>query len=287
LKKNQFSVAMVFLLPFLLLFFIFRLFPSVAGVAVSFTSWNIIGKPSFAGLANFKALFHDQYFYIALLNTLKFMLYCLPPLVILGLLFALMLNSEIKGRNLARTFIFMPYVLTPAVIGVIWYFLYNTNSGIINYYLSCIGIGKVPWLTSEKWALFSVSVTSVWWLVGYNMLLFLTGLQNIPKELTEAAMMDGAGKIQTFFHITLPQLKTTLSLVITMSLINVIQVFDQIYTMTGGGPGTATLTLVQYLYNTAFQNFNMGYAGVIGNAILLLLSLLVLLQNVLIKKETD
>ncbi|MGI5977329.1 MAG: carbohydrate ABC transporter permease [Candidatus Limivicinus sp.] len=287
MKKNQFSVAMVFLLPFLLLFFIFRLFPSVAGVAVSFTSWNIIGKPSFAGLANFKALFHDQYFYIALLNTLKFMLYCLPPLVILGLLFALMLNSEIKGRNLARTFIFMPYVLTPAVIGVIWYFLYNTNSGIINYYLSCIGIGKVPWLTSEKWALFSVSVTSVWWLVGYNMLLFLTGLQNIPKELTEAAMMDGAGKIQTFFHITLPQLKTTLSLVITMSLINVIQVFDQIYTMTGGGPGTATLTLVQYLYNTAFQNFNMGYAGVIGNAILLLLSLLVLLQNVLIKKETD
>lgn len=287
MRKKHGITAAVFLLPFLFLFFLFRVFPSIAGIAISFTSWNIIGTPTFIGLGNFKALIHDPYFYIALENTLKLVVFAIPPLVILGLVFALMMNTEIRGKSIARTLIFMPYALTPAVIGVMWNFLYNTNSGIINYYLSNMGIAKVPWLTNEKWALISVTITTVWWLVGYNMLLFLTGLQGIPKEISEAAAVDGANAVQTFFRVELPQLYPTLSLVITMSLINVIQIFDQIYTMTAGGPGTATLTLVQYLYNTAFQNFNMGYAGVIGNVILLLLIIFVSLKNRVFKEETN
>ncbi|GFZ96655.1 ABC transporter permease [Paenibacillus marchantiophytorum] len=283
--KKQGRIAALFLLPYLLVFIVFRLGPSVAGLFVSFLKWNIVGHATFTGLSNFKKMFHDPYFYISLKNTLVFLLMTLPPLVVFSLLLAALLNQKIRYRNAVRTISIIPYVLIPAVVGIIWNWLYDNNFGILNYYLKMVGLNPVEWLTNEKYALFSVAIVTVWSFLGYNMILYLAGLQDIPKDLYEASTIDGASKFQTFVQITLPLLKPITSMIITLTLINTIQVFDQIFVMTNGGPGTATLTLVQYLYGTAFQNYNLGYGSALGIAILVILVVMVQLQSRLLKLE--
>lgn len=283
--RKQGKVAAMFLLPYLLVFVVFRFGPSVAGLFVGFLKWNIVGNASFAGLNNFTKLFRDPIFYTALINTLKFLLMTLPPLVIFSLLLAVLLNQKLRFRNAVRTVSIIPYVLIPAVVGIIWNWLYDNNFGILNYYLKWIGISPVEWLTNDKYALFSVAIVTVWSYLGYNMILYLAGLQDISKELYEASTIDGANKFQTFMKITLPLLKPITSMIITLTLINTIQVFDQIFVMTNGGPGTATLTLVQYLYGTAFQNYNLGYGSALGIAILAILVVMVQLQSRLLRLD--
>ncbi len=283
--KRKGKVAFWFLLPFLTVFILFRLGPSIAGMFIGFTQWDFAGGVKFVGIANFQDLLKDGFFGISVQNTLCFLLLTVPSLVILGLLFATLLNKKIKGRNLGRTVIFLPYVIMPAAAGIIWNWLFDNNFGILNYYLGIIGIKPIEWLTSEKWALFSVSIVTVWSFAGYNMILYLAGLQGINNELYEAAKIDGANGFQVFARLTVPMLKPVTSMIITLTLINTVQIFDQIYVMTGGGPGTATLTMVQYMYNEAFQNFNLGYGSAIGFMILLFLIILVTIQSKLLKSE--
>ncbi|MEI7024870.1 carbohydrate ABC transporter permease [Paenibacillus sp. y28] len=283
--KRQGKVAALFLLPYLLVFVVFRFGPSVAGLFVSFEKWNIVGTATFAGLDNFKRLFNDPIFLIALKNTLLFLAMTLPCLIIFSLLLAALLNQKLRFRNSVRTVAIIPYVLIPAVVGIIWNWLYDNNFGILNYYLKGLGLPPVEWLTSETWALFSVAIVTVWSYIGYNMILYLAGLQDIPSELYEASKIDGATKVQTFMKITLPLLKPITSMIITLTLINTIQIFDQIFVMTNGGPGTATLTLVQYLYGTAFQNYNLGYGSTLGIAMLVILIVFVQIQSRLLKLD--
>jgi multiple sugar transport system permease protein len=283
--KGQGKVAALFLLPYLLVFTIFRFGPSLAGLFVGFTKWNIVGKAQFAGLSNFNKLFHDPIFFTALKNTFLFLLMTLPVLVVFSLLLAVLLNQELKFRNAVRTVSIIPYVLIPAVVGIIWNWLYDNNFGILNYYLKLLGFTPVEWLTNEKWALISVSIVTVWSYLGYNMILYLAGLQDISADLYEASKIDGANRLQTFLKITLPLLKPVTSMIITLTLINTIQVFDHIFVMTNGGPGTSTLTLVQYLYGTAFQNYNLGYGSALGVVILVILVALVQIQSRLFKLE--
>ncbi len=283
--RKQGKIAFWFLLPFLSVFVLFRLGPSIAGLIVGFTKWDIIGGAQFVGLANFKQLGGDPYFLISLQNTLAFLLLTVPPLVICGLLLAVLLNLPIKGRNLVRTIVFSPYVIMPAVIGIIWNWIFDNNFGILNYYLGWIGIKPVEWLTSEKWALLSVSIVTVWSMIGYNMILYLAGLQGVDPELYEAAHIDGASNFHILTRITFPMLQPVTSIIVTLTLIYTVQIFDQIYVMTSGGPGTATLTLVQYMYGQAFQYYNLGYGSAIGCIILLFLTLLVIIQSKLIKSE--
>jgi len=206
-----------------------------------------------------------------------------PALVVFSLLIAVLLNNKLKLRNTVRALIIIPYILIPAVVGVIWNWLYDTNFGILNFYLKALGFKPIEWLTNQRWALLSLAIVTIWSYIGYDVVLFLAGLQGISSELYEAAHIDGANSTQTFFGITLPLLKPITSMVVTMTLINAIQVFDLIFVMTGGGPGSATLTLVQYLYNTAFQNYNLGYAAVISTATMVLLIIMVSIQNQLFK----
>jgi len=276
-------VAALFLLPYLLVFVAFRLGPSVAGIGVSFTKWNIVGKASFVGVRNFVRLFHDHNFVTSLINTFDFLLLTVPALIIVSLLIALLLNRKLRFKSFVRTVTIIPYILIPAVVGVIWNWLYDTNFGILNFYLKAVGLSRVDWLTSANTALISVAIVMIWSYLGYNMLLFLAGLQGIPAELYEAARIDGASDLRAFWRISLPLLRPTTVLVLTLTLINTVQVFDQIFVMTNGGPGTATLTLVQYLYGTAFQNFDLGYGSVIGCVILVILVVLVGLQSRLIR----
>jgi multiple sugar transport system permease protein len=283
--KKQGKVAALFLLPYLLVFIVFRFGPSVAGLFVAFTKWNIVGKATFVGLDNFTKMFHDPNFYIALKNTMVFLLMTLPPLVIFSLLLAVILNQKIRFRNAVRTISIIPYVLIPAVVGIIWNWLYDNNFGILNYYLKAVGLSPIEWLTNDKYALFSVAIVTIWSYLGYNMILYLAGLQDISKDLYEASTIDGANKYQTFTKITFPLLKPITSMIITLTLINTIQVFDQIFVMTNGGPGTATLTLVQYLYGTAFQNYNLGYGSALGIAILVILVVMVQIQSKFMKLD--
>lgn len=285
LKGSQGKIAALFLLPYMLVFTIFRLGPSIAGVFISFCKWDLAGSLSFVGLSNFARLFTDKNFHTSLWNTLVFFVLTLPPLIIFSLLLAMLLNQKMRFKNVGRVISIIPYVLIPAIVGIIWNWMYDNNFGILNYYIKLMGGNPVHWLTNEKTALISVAVVVVWSFIGYNTVLFLAGLQGIPRELYEASMIDGATKVQTFFRITWPMLMPITSMVVTLTLINTVQLFDQIFVMTNGGPGTSTLTMVQYLYTSAFQNYEMGYGSAIEVAVIVILVILIKLQGKIMKTD--
>jgi multiple sugar transport system permease protein len=287
LRGSQGKIAVLFLLPYLAVFTVFRLGPSIAGIFISFCKWDLAGSLSFIGLDNFKRMLTDSNFHISIINTLVFFVLTLPPLIIFSLLLAAFFNMKMRGRNVGRTVAIIPYVLIPAVVGIIWNWMYDNNFGILNYYLKKMGGPSVQWLTNEHMALTSVAIVIVWSFLGYNTVLFLAGLQGISKELYEAARIDGATRFQTFIKITLPLLKPTTSMVVTLTMVNTVQLFDQIFVMTNGGPGTSTLTMVQYLYTSAFQNYEMGYGSAIEVAVLIILIIMIFIQNKLLKVDEE
>lgn len=270
---------MVFLLPYLLIFSIFRFIPSVGGLVVSFFKWSLGGDPKFIGIDNYVNLAQDGSFYTSIRNTLSFFVLTVPVLVVASLLLAMLLNQKLAGRRVMRTISIIPYVLIPSIVGIMWNWMFDNNFGLLNYYIKKLGGSPVFWLTDERFALIAVSIVVVWTYIGYDMILFLAGLQGIPKETYEAAEVDGASTVQVFWHITLPLLKPVTMMVSTLTLVNVVQLFDQIYVMTNGGPGTSTLTMVQYMYTSAFTNYELGYGSAIEVVILVLLMVLITVQN--------
>ena len=279
MRSNQWNIAMVFLLPYLLIFSIFRFIPSVGGLVVSFFKWSLGGDPKFVGIDNYVNLAQDGSFYTSIRNTLSFFVLTVPVLVVASLLLAMLLNQKLAGRRVMRTISIIPYVLIPSIVGIMWNWMFDNNFGLLNYYIKKLGGSPVFWLTDERFALIAVSIVVVWTYIGYDMILFLAGLQGIPKETYEAAEVDGASTFQVFWHITLPLLKPVTMMVSTLTLVNVVQLFDQIYVMTNGGPGTSTLTMVQYMYTSAFTNYELGYGSAIEVVILVLLMVLITVQN--------
>ncbi len=278
----------LFLLPYLSVFVLFRFGPIVGGWLISLTRWGIIGTPRWIGIQNYQTLWHDSLFWVSVWNTVAFIAIAGPVLVLGGLSLALLLDQPLRGRGLARTLIFAPYAIMSTVVGVLWNWLYDTNFGIINYYLHLLGVPLVAWLTNERVALPAIALTTVWWTVGYNMVIFLAGLQSIPPELQEAAIIDGASFWQRFRGVTWPLLAPATFVVVVLTLINSGQVFDQIFVMTAGGPGTATLTLVQYMYYQAFQSYNLGYGAAIAYVTFFgLLLLTVVLQRFFRREVAD
>lgn len=257
----------LFILPFLLFFLLFRFGPSLAGLGIAFTNWQAVGTPKWVGLANFAAMGRDPRLGEAVRNTVGFVAITVPALTILSLALAMFLNRPLRGRAIGRVAVFMPYVIMSTVVGVLWTWILDKDFGLLNVYLSWFGIAKIPWLVNESVAMYGIILTTVWWTVGYDMVLFLAGLQDIPNELYEAARIDGANALGIIRFVTLPLLAPTIFLVLLLTIINSFQVFDQVYVMTSGGPGTATLTLVQYIYTTSFQFQKFGY----GSAVALLL----------------
>lgn len=287
IKKNSPWVVAFFLAPYLLIFFLFRFVPSIASVFISFTKWDIIGKPKFAGIDNFIRLFHDELFFKSMVNNFKFLLIALPCLVIFSLIIAVVLNQKIKGRNIVRSISVIPYVLIPSVVGIMWNWLYDNQNGLFNYLLRVMGKSRVLWLSTEKTALMSVAVVIIWSFLGYNMILFLAGLQGINTELYEASHIDGANQLQTFIKITLPLLKPTISLIITLTLINVVQIYDQVFVMTNGGPNHSTLTMIQYEFITGFEQRSMGYGSTVGVAVFTVLTVLIFIKNRFFQEESE
>lgn len=274
LKKN--ATGYLFISPYLIGFFAFTFFPILYSFGLSFTDWNVLQPANFIGLDNYKTLVGDEKFWASLKVTFIYSFISVPLLIILGILLAALLNQKIKGMRFFRTLFYMPAVVSGVAVAMLWMWIFDSNFGIINIFLSWFGIEGPHWLTSPRTALSALIIMSLWG-VGGNMVIYLAGLQGIPVSLYEAAEVDGAGRIQKFIHITLPMLTPTIFFTLILGIIGSFQVFTQALVMTNGGPGTSTLFYVLYLYQNAFEFFKMGYASTLGWVLFLIVFVFVLI----------
>ncbi len=260
--------AYLFLLPYLALFGTFVLVPVVWGVWISLHEWDFLlpGKP-FVGLQNYVELFNgtstaSEPFWSGMKATGIFVVLSVPVLVALGLLLAVGLNGRFAGRNLFRAVFFAPYVLGVAVVGLLWRYLLDPNVGVVNHYLGAVGIDlNIPWTTQQPWVWAALVVPTLWWTVGYNTVIFLAGLQDIPAELYEAASIDGAGPWHRFLAVTLPGLRHVLVFVVTITILASANVFGQPYLITQGQPGKETRTAIMEITERGLHQFDMGSAS--------------------------
>jgi multiple sugar transport system permease protein len=258
----------LFMLPYLLLFVGFVIIPAIYGFYISLHDYDytLPGKP-FVGFDNYKKLFNSgsttySDFWHGMRATGIFTLFSVPLLLVIPLMVALVMNSKFRGRNLFRALYFAPYVLGVAVVAVLWRFLLDPNIGLINQYAGKLGLpDDTPWLTSTPQAWFALVGVTVWWTLGFNAVIYLAGLQDIPQELYEAARMDGANKWQSFRNVTLPGLRPVLSFVTMITIISSANMFGQSYLMTKGSPGTETRTAIYLIADTGLKNYQMGDAA--------------------------
>jgi multiple sugar transport system permease protein len=283
--RREGRAGLAFIAPALALIAVFFVGPVVTGFALAVTDFDIygIGNPStvrFIALANFATLLHDPVFWRALTNTFYFVLVGGPLSVAVSLAAALLLNSRlVRFKGLFRTVYFAPVVTTLVAVAVVWRYLYHPRFGLLNQLLALVGVGPVNWLGDPRWAMLAIILMSVWKNFGYNMIIFVAGLQSIPTTLYEAARVDGAGAWQQLRHITLPALRPMLVFVGVITMISSFQLFTEPYVMTGGtgGPLNATLSLVMYMYKQGFRWWNMGF----GASVALVLFLIILVGTLL------
>lgn len=270
--------ALLMLLPNLLGFLMFLLLPVLATFAISFSSWNLTDSFQLNGVDNYRELFRDPVFAKVFGNTLYFTLVSVPIGIVLSLFLAVFLNQKLRFVRFYRAAFFLPVISSMVAVSVIWQWIYNPEFGLLNYALSWFGIDGPAWLTSTHWAMPAVIITSLWKSLGFNMLIFLAGLQSISDSYYEAADIDGARWYSKFARITLPLLSPTTFFVTVMSFINSFQVFDTAYLMTQGGPARSTSVLVYYVFQNAFQYFRMGYASALAYVLFFIVMLITFIQ---------
>jgi multiple sugar transport system permease protein len=261
----------VFILPNLLLFTVFVFVPLLYAVYVSFHEWTLIGTPEFSGMLNYERLLRDPLFWQALWNTVVYTAGCVPLAIAIGLLLAIGLNRDLPGRTILRSVYFMPVVVSGVVTAMTAAWLFNDNYGVINAVLRGFGLAPVPWLSSPRFVMFSLIATTLWIRVGFCMVVYLAALQTIEPSYYAAAEIDGASRLQQFRHITLPLLRPMTFLLLVINVIFSFHVFDLVYVMTGGGPGFSSTMLVQYVFQKAFMDSEMGYACAVGIMLFLLI----------------
>jgi multiple sugar transport system permease protein len=257
------KVALVsfFLLPAFLPLLIFRVLPMLASVGVSLTEWNLLRPPVLVGFDNYLGLLSDKNFHRALVNTLTYMLGYLPLVLLGALATAVLLNSKLKGTAFFRGVYFLPVVTSWVVVALLWKWLLSPEGGMVNYLLGLVGIDGPGWWTDRSWAMPSIIIASAWKDLGFNMLILLAGLQNIPEHLYEAARIDGAGRWQRLRYITLPLLTPYIFFAMVLAMIGAFQVFDQVWIMTEGGPAGATTVVMEQVVKNAFKYGLMGEAS--------------------------
>lgn len=268
--KNTINAAYFFLAPALSAIFIFFFIPVIAAFVISFTDFDIyalgdLSTVRFIGLNNYLKLFDDPLFFTALKNTFYFVIMAGPLSIVVSLGAALLLNSKlVKFKAIFRLSYFIPVVTTLVAVSIVWRFIYHPRFGIINYILSLIGIAPIDWLGDPSTAMPAIVLMSVWKNFGYNMIIFIAGLQNIPEDLYEAASIEGASGWQKFKSITLPMLAPTTIFISIITMIGYFQLFAEPYIMTQGGPLNSTLSIVQFMYQEGFRWWNMGYSASIA-----------------------
>ena len=286
-SQRESLTAWSFIIVPVVLFIIFTLIPIVVSVFLSLTDYDVINTPNWIGLANFKKMVNDQFFWLCLKNTLKYTLMYVPLGLVVSLASALFLNTRRRVADLFRTFFYIPVLSSTVANATLWLWILNPQLGLLNRVLSIFGISGPAWLYNSKTAMFAIVMMSVWAGFGANMMIFLAGLKGIPSNFYESARMDGANEATIFFKITLPSLSRTTFFVSTMLIINAFQVFDQAYVLTKGGPGNATITLVYYIYNNGFKNLKMGYASCISIFLFLIIAVFSYLNMLANRQESD
>jgi len=270
--------------PYAAFLLIFAVYPIVFALVLVFLQWDLVTTPTFAGTDNIRLLIHDGRFWRAVANTFVFLSIHVPLQIVSALALALALNRQLAGRSFWRAAFFLPVVISGAVVAILWSNLYATDVGLINHLLVKIGLSPVPWLTDPRTAMPAIAVMVSWKNVGFYVIIYLAGLQYIPRSCQEAIEIEGATAWQRFWYLTLPSLLPQTILVVTLSTINGFQLFIEPYVMTGGGPLRRTYSVVLYLYNNAFEYQKMGYAATIGVALALIIGIVVILQRRLIGK---
>lgn len=278
-KTREAIEAYILLLPTLVGLAVFTAGAVIAAFLISFTRWDIVTPAEWIGIGNYQRLATEPLFWKVLGNTFYYTIFSVPLSLILSLVLALALNQKIRGVTIYRTMYFLPVVSSTVAVSLVWYWMYNPEFGLINYALEKLfKIHGPAWLSSTKWAMPAIIIMSVWKGLGYNMVIFLAGLQGVPQELYEAARIDGATGWQQFRNITLPMISPTTFFVLVMSTISSFQVFEQTYIMTKGGPAYSTLTLVYYIFQQAFQWYHMGYAAALAYVLFAVILVVTLLQ---------
>jgi len=268
----------LFLLPALIGLIVFRLGPIISALIISFTDWDILKKADFIGFSNYIELFKDAASYKVFWNTIIFSTVYVVGVMIFGLLLAVLLNQKLKGIKFFRSAFYTPVVTSAVAVGIIWLWILSPKYGILTIVLENLGIRSPFWIGDPVLALFTVSIIQVWKMSGYYMILFLAGLQLIPKTLKEAAIIDGANKVQSFFKVTLPLLTPTIFFVLSVSIIDSFRNFELIYSMTRGGPQNSTNTLVYDVYLNAFVFYRMGFASSLAYILLAIVSAITIMN---------
>ncbi len=274
----------LFLLPTIIGLLVFRLIPIVWAFVLSFTQWSLLGSPNFVGLSNFVEAFNTETFIQTFSNTIEFSIIYVIGSIIFGLFLAVLINIKIKSIAFFRAVIYLPVVTSAVAVGIVWNWILGPNIGLLHSILASLNITAPYWLGDPKLALTTVASVQVWKMAGYSMILFLSGLQGISAETLEAAIVDGASKVQRFFRITLPMLSPTVFFVLTVSIIDSFKNFELIYAMTKGGPQNSTNTLVYDVYLNAFVYYRVGYASAVAFVLLVFVGVLTLL-NFYIKRH--
>lgn len=265
----------LFISPFFLLFAVFGLYPLLFSLYLSFVKWDGMTAMQWVGWANFLSMLDDEILRRAVENTLLIGMLYVPPMLILAFLFAQALNAQwLKLRALYRAAFFLPCVTPMAVIAVVFGLIFSAEKGVLNFVLLQLNralpflhLQPIPWLTNESWSKVAVAILVIWRWTGYNMILMLAGLQGIPADYYEAAMVDGANGFQRMRHITLPLMRPTFRFCGLLSLLGTIYMFDEIFVLTSGGPGTSSTNVGLYLFNISFNDFRFGYASCVGYTI--------------------
>lgn len=280
-------VTLFFLLPACSLLGGFVLYPAAQALWLSFTDYNMITPTRFVGVGNYARLAADPFFWAALRNSLLYLVVVVPLLVLLPIVLAVGVNAAIPGIRLFRALFYLPVVTSLVISGLIWKWVYE-EKGLLNHALLSLGLVDTPvaFLTDPGIALFAVMAVTLWSGMGYYMVIYLAGLQGIPRSLYEVAALEGVSAWQQFWHITLPLLRPSMAIVAVMSSIAAMKVFEEIYVMTQGGPMAASKTLVYFIYETAFVEFEMGQAAAAGMALFVITLTLSLLQLRLLRKKT-
>jgi multiple sugar transport system permease protein len=278
--------AYLFLLPSLLGLLAFLLIPVIGVAVLSFFDWGLLSEPRFIGLQNYVKLVQSPVVLHSLGVTAYFVVLNVPLETVLALLLALVMNRKLPGVGLFRVLYAVPWMATPVAMGIAWQWIFDPQYGALNSFLALFGIHGPLWLASQTSALPAIAILSIWGNVGYTMLFFLAGLQGVPEQLYEAAYIDGATPVQTFFKVTLPLLNPAMYFVLVTNIIGSFQLFDTVYATTKGGPGDATNVLNYYIFREAFQFFHAGYASALSMVLFVILMLATLLQALYFHRRT-
>lgn len=289
LVARSVSPIILFLLPALSFYFVFELFPIFYSLYISFFEWHIIGDVRFVGLENYLKMFSDPVFIVALRNTFIYTIVTVPTQIFFGLAIALLLNQKIRGKVTFRALYYIPVITSWTVVSLIWKWIYDPVYGFLNYVLLSLGAIREPvrWLQDPSVALCAVMLVTIWKGIGWNMVIFLAGLQTIPQSLYDAALIDGANRWRRFRYITLPLLRPVIATVTVLLTIGALNAFVQIYILTAGGPLHSTEVINTYLYKNAFSYLNFGYASSMALFLLTLTLTISIVQRKVLSKKIE